>query len=157
MAAGFSPATMALTLPTVAYASLPLASDYPSSVVSCPDAPGGASLLFSDGSYWRPFARGQQSKRVTTGAGGVVTWTFATPFPAGVTPVCNYMVENTGAQPMSVEITAISNAAVTIKLKQARSLPATLTLLTALVNFDIFGGTGVSGITVHLTVRMPTE
>lgn len=157
MAQGFSPATMAMTLPTVAFASLPAAADYPNSVVSCPDAPGGASLMLSDGTYWRAFARGQQSKRVLTNASGVATWQFATPYPAGAIPICTWMVENTAAQPMSVDITAISNTAMTIKLKQARTLPATLALLSALISFDIFGGAGISGIPVHLTVRMPTE
>lgn len=144
-----------LNMPDTDYNSLPTASSCPGYMVYCSNAPGGAALVLSDGTTWRTFARGLQSFIATTDASGNATWAFSPAFAAA--PVMGFMVENTGSQPYSCEITAISATSVTIKVRQAQTLPAVLTLLTQLIGFNIFGGTTISGIRVHLRASPATQ
>lgn len=174
MVQGHQPATTMMAMPAVLTANLPAAAASNNScILYCPDAPGGPALMLSDGIYWRPFARGRQQKRVTTLAGGVVTWTYAVPYPAGSVPVASFMVENTTANPYGVEITSITNTAISIKVSASRPLPTltalsgVLTLLTQVITgvnaivtslsgYSLFTAAG-AGVVVHLSVSMPTE
>ena len=147
-APAFSPATAGIAIPSTAYAGLPAAADNTGVLMFCPDAPGGGSLVVSDGSTWRAFARGYQSKIVTADANGAFTWTFTPAFPAGTLPVVGYMVQQASSnQPVVVEITSLDNTQVTIKARRSQTMLTTS--LSALLPFDVFGA-NASGAIVHL-------
>ena len=103
---------------------------------------------------------------ITTANDGTATWTFARPIvtPAGQVPVIAYMVQDTGS-PIVVQITGRAwtsdgtfdtHTAVTIKAARARTLPATILALTALINFDIFG-TAAGTVPVNVWAADPTQ
>ncbi|BAQ43977.1 hypothetical protein [Methylobacterium aquaticum] len=102
----------------------------------------------------------------TTAADGTLTWVFARSIvvPSGETPPLAYMVEDTGS-PVVVQVTGRTfttaggqdtHTAVTVRAQRARTLPATLTVLTALVGYDVFAG-GASGVRVNLWAADPTQ
>ncbi len=80
---------------------------------------------------------------LTTAADGTATWTFARPIavPVGRLPPIAYMVEDTGTpvvvqivgRTMTTDGTTDTHTAVSIRAQRSRTLPATLTVLTALI------------------------
>lgn len=107
-----------------------------------------------------------QRVAMVTAADGTATWTYARPIvvAAGKTPPLAYMVEDTGS-PVVVQVTGRTfttaggqdtHTAVTVRAQRARTLPATLTVLTALVGYDVFAG-AASGVRVNLWAADPTQ
>jgi hypothetical protein len=98
-----------------------------------------------------------QRFRVACAADGTATWTFATPFAQ--VPAVTYMLENTADQPMIANITELDTNHVRVKLFMANKLPATLGLLSGLVNFNIFGVSNsvIAGTMVNLVAAEPTQ
>ncbi len=93
---------------------------------------------------------------VSLDANGEATWTFARPFTA--TPVITALYEEAGnGQPIVLKVKTVSTTAVTVKGFRGQTLPATLTLLTALISFNIFGGSAPTGVTVHLFAAEKTQ
>lgn len=93
---------------------------------------------------------GLQTTKLVTNGSGQVTWTFS---PAYISaPTISWAVENSGSA-VVMGITAISNTSVTVGLKRAQTLPASLTLITQLISFDIFAGASISGVTIHLMAQ----
>ncbi|SFV06022.1 hypothetical protein SAMN02799631_04338 [Methylobacterium sp. 174MFSha1.1] len=128
------------------------------------DGTPGTSTLYARADHTHA-ARVQRTV-LTTLADGTATWTFARPIavPTGRLPPIAYMVEDTGT-PVVVQITGRTmttdgtmdtHTAVAIRAQRARTLPAALTVLTALVGFDIFGGSA-SGVRVNVWAADPTQ
>lgn len=91
---------------------------------------------------------------------GEVTWTFATPF--ATKPVVGHMFEESADnQPVIVKVKSFTQAngqytAVTIKGYRAQTLPSVIALLSALVNFNIFGGAAPT-VSVHIWAAEATQ
>lgn len=136
------------------YASLPTASTETGSVFYCSDGPGGPALWLSDGTYWRPFARGIQRFIGTTNSSGQVVWTFGTPFTAK--PCLNFMIENTATSGMMAEIAGFTQAGglYTSVTVQVKSSPSSLAgILGTILNVQAVG----AGVVVHLSASLPTQ
>lgn len=95
-----------------------------------------------------PGITGIQRARVLTDGSGAAVWTFPTPFVSPPRITCS--VENSGTLPYLWNISALSNTQVTVQLWQAQLLPAVLLLLANLVNYNVFGGTTLTDIPVHI-------
>ena len=125
-----------------------------------PDVPGGAAgtgpICMRRQDSARP-SKGLWTQTVTD-ASCNVTWTFrnpdGSPYAFLNPPIVGVTFQDTGAAPMPVIplITANSVSSVTIRAYRLRLLPASITLVTALVNFDISAGT-CAGITAHMSAR----
>ncbi|MGX9983954.1 hypothetical protein [Methylobacterium fujisawaense] len=103
---------------------------------------------------------------LTTASDGTATWTFARPIsvPSGALPVIAYMVEDQGT-PVVVQVTSRTftsaggvdtHTAVTIKAQRSQVLPAALVSLSALLNFNVFGGSPAA-VKVNLFAADPTQ
>lgn len=102
------------------------------------------------GPQGNPGVTGLQSTVLTTDASGLATFTFSPAYSSP--PDIQAIPVNTGSEPLVCDIAAaVTTTAVTVKVWQAQKLPATISTLASLQNFDIFGGTGISGISVHVT------
>lgn len=66
------------------------------------------------------------------------------------TPIISTGVENSGTYPYDVSVTSATNSLISIHVNQGQPLPATLTLLTLLQNYNVFAGSSLSGIRVHV-------
>lgn len=73
---------------------------------------------------------------VTTDASGNWSVTWSTPLMS--TPAVLPIAINSGAQPVVCNVATTSATGATGSCQMARTLPATLTLLTALVNYSVF-------------------
>lgn len=91
---------------------------------------------------------------VTTDASGAwsVTWSAAVPTPPVVLPV----PVNTSGQPIVCNVTTRTTTTASGRCWLARTLPATLTLLTSLISFDIFGA-AATGIQVQVLAIPVTQ
>lgn len=158
MGTGYDPNVTNIKLVQTLWANLPPASDNDGRIFYCPDAAGGKALVISDGTTYRVFARGTQSKILTTDALGEATWTFTQAFPTGVVPVVMLTPVNGLAQAMDVSLKADpTNTGCVVKVRQSQTLPAALTLLSQLLSFNVFGGTGISGVKVHALAFVPNN
>lgn len=103
---------------------------------------------------------------LTTAADGTATWTFSRPIAvaSGKLPPVAYMVEDTGS-PVVVQVvgrvmtsdgTTDTHTAVSIKAQRSQFLPGVLLSLSALLNFNVFGGP-VSGVRVNIWAADPTQ
>lgn len=161
----FALATPAIAQGVVVYPTPPIPTP---SIIAPPatalDGNPGTSAAYARADHTHA-ARVQRTV-ITTANDGTATWTFARPIvtPAGQVPVIAYMVQDTGS-PIVVQITARAwtsdgtndtHTSITIKAQRARTLPATILALTALVNFDIFG-TAAGTVPVNLWAADPTQ
>lgn len=89
-----------------------------------------------------------------TDSGGNWAITWSTPLPAA--PVTLPLPINTGTQPMVCNVTTSTATGATGRCWLARTLPATLLTLTALVSFDP-NGAPASGITVQVLAIPVTQ
>lgn len=92
----------------------------------------------------------------TTDATGTVSWTY----PAGFfpdPPVVEITVETASGQPMVALITSNTASGGTAQVLRAQTLPASLTLLSGLVSFNVFGGTVPVGTKVHVFAGRATQ
>jgi hypothetical protein len=87
-------------------------------------SPGAASTV--PGPAGSPGILGIQRTVATTDANGLFTWTFPTPYAAGITPVCSADVQDASADTITVKITAVSNTAVTVKATKPTMLGVVL-------------------------------
>lgn len=103
---------------------------------------------------------------LTTNGSGLVTWTFARPIVCalGRLPPVIGIPEDTGT-PVAVQITARAftsdgvndtHTSVTLRAQRSRTLPASLAVLSSLVNYDVFG-VAASGVKLNLTAADPTQ
>lgn len=82
----------------------------------------------------------------TTDTNGVATVAFTRTFPAAKKPGVVLTGYDTNSQPLMFEVTGFQTdgggnfTGCTVKVYRTRTLPATLTLLTDLLNFNIVGG-----------------
>lgn len=143
--------------------------EYPPPSSTMPPATALDGSTGSSASYARAdhtHAARVQRTVLMTAADGTATWTFARPIvvASGALPPVTFMVEDTGT-PIVVQITGRTftssggqdtHTAVTIRAQRSRTLPATILALTALVSFDIFGGSA-SGVRVNLFAADPTQ
>ena len=91
-----------------------------------------------------------QRVRLVSDSSGLVTWTFAKPFPAGSTPVVAVTPENsTAGSNINHKITAISNTAVTVQL----SMSSAVTLL----GVSVLGVNVASSTPVHMDAGLATQ
>lgn len=91
-----------------------------------------------------------QRVRLVSDSSGLVTWTFAKPFPAGSTPVVAVTPENnTSGSNINHKITAISNTAVTVQL----SMSSAVTLL----GISVLGVNVASSTPVHMDAGLATQ
>lgn len=116
-----------------------------------PPAVGDNSLQGSSAQWARADHTHRSSvQRVVlpTQSDGTVNWTF--PVAYDQAPSVQVTVETTSGQPYVPLVTGRTTTGVTIKVLRAQTLPASLTLLSALVSFNIFGGTVPAGVNVHI-------
>lgn len=90
-----------------------------------------------------------QAIQVTTDVSGNATWFYATGYNS--TPTIATAVVQTGTEPLIVTLLSVAPLSVTIQVYQGRKLPATITAFSDLQSYDVFAGSGISGIVVHLT------
>jgi len=84
------------------------------------------------------FPRNPPTQRAVmqTNAAGVAVWTFPTPYAAGVVPVISLAKVNPSADMINLDITAVTNLAVTVRASKMTvalgvltlSVPATLSI-----------------------------
>lgn len=129
------------------------------------DSAQGSSIQYARADHTH--AARVQRKIVTLDTNGLATWTFTRPFTAE--PSLQYMVFQASGEPIIVEaqswvMTGANYTGVNIKAYRSRAMP-TLTPLTvvtfvltgvnalfaALSGFNIFGGTGLTGVKVHMS------
>jgi hypothetical protein len=131
------------------------------SMVGALDGTPGASGDFAPIDHVHPIR--VQRTTLTLGTDSTATWTFTKPF--STKPVPNYMCEVAGLQPCTVEVlsftTAVSNGVTTytgmvVKGYKAQKLPAVMTLLTALLSYDVFAGSA-AGTVVHVSAGPSTQ
>lgn len=103
---------------------------------------------------------------VTTANDGTYTWEFARPIVCAKDklPPITYMVEDTGS-PVVVQVIGRTwtsdgvndtHTQVTVRAYRARTLPATLLALSALVSYDVFG-IAAGAVKVNLFAADPTQ
>jgi hypothetical protein len=159
------PAIVALALCSAAQAD----SFAPPPATTAPPATALDGALGTSGAYARAdhtHAARVQRTVLTTATDGTATWTFARPIAvaSGALPVIAYMVEDQGT-PVVVQVTGRTftssggvdtHTAVTIKAQRSQMLPATLVSLSALINFNVFGGSPAA-VKVNLFAADPTQ
>lgn len=128
----------------------------PASTVPQTEAVGGAVGAATN--YMRADAKIPRITRaamVVTDASGnwSVTWSSALLATPAVLPV----PVNASAQPIVCNVSVASATGASGRCWLARTLPATLTLLTALVSYDLFGVPPTSGTTVQVLAIPPTQ
>lgn len=89
-----------------------------------------------------------QKQIATTDAQGEITFTF--PIAYSSTPAVTALPVSASGQPYVLSIKTVSTTAVTIRVQQAQTLPQNLVTLLAGGIFNVFGGTSISGVTVHI-------
>jgi hypothetical protein len=139
--AQFQPATDGITFPPKAWASLPDVTKSTGLAFFVADAPGGASLVISDGTVWRPFARNisSQTYTLTAADNGLHTFTFS----ATAKPNVQYSIEdNTTTGLLTSNLQGVTTTSATVRVN--RGLLAALT-----------GGT-TTGVIINLLV-VPTN
>ena len=92
---------------------------------------------------------------VTTGSDGTAVWNFVKNFSQP--PIMSYMVQDV-ITPCIVQISSVTVSSVTVKLYRSQMLPSSLTLLSSLVSYNIFGATNnIAGINIHLFAAERTQ
>ncbi|RFC66437.1 hypothetical protein DYI37_03060 [Fulvimarina endophytica] len=137
------------TLKPMRLQDLPSANQTTGQVFFVSDAPGGASMMVSDGVNYRQFARGVQTALVQTNSQGKATWAFPVAFPS-VPAVFPTVLNTGGGQPFLCEIETVSATGVTVALKRSRTLLNPILNLGALAGFDVFGGTVGANVGVYM-------
>ncbi|WP_367347591.1 hypothetical protein [Sphingobium yanoikuyae] len=125
----------------------------------CPDAPGGKALILCDGVAFRAFARGTQSKILTTDAAGKVTWTFQLPFATGVVPCVLFGLVNSATYVLDVSMDGDpTNTQAKFMVRQSQNVPQNLATLLLSASYNIFGSTAnISGVKIHATAFVPNN
>lgn len=88
-----------------------------------------------------------QRTRAQTNTSGVYTWTFPTPFGAGVTPIIEVSVEDNSSSAWNHQITAISNTSVTIQLGKTTAV--------TILGISVLGVSSNPQAYIHLTAIAP--
>lgn len=106
----------------------------------------GFAAVATSGSYndltSKPTIAAIQKNIATTNSSGVYTWTFSTAFPGGYTPTITATAVNaTSGVQTNVQLTAVSNTAVSV---QANNITAVL---------GILGLTSASSVVIHMTAQ----
>lgn len=86
---------------------------------------------------------------ITTNTSGVATWTYSTPFAAGVTPVISATAQQAAGVIAEVQITAVSNTSCSILVTR------TAAITVALLGLTILQIAGAAATTVHVTASEP--
>lgn len=86
---------------------------------------------------------------VTTNTAGVATWVYATPFPAGVTPIISATAQQAAGVIAEVQITAVSNTQCSILVTR------TAAITVALLGLTILQIAGAASTQVHLSATAP--
>lgn len=121
--------------------TLPAASSAAGEVFFVSDAPGTA-LVVSDGTTWRPFARGVQGiKQAITSTDGTITVNFSPGFAAAPTIGVELQDVSGGQGTLTVKITALSTTSVSLQVNRMYNIAGILTLTTA----------NTAGVIVHVT------
>lgn len=152
-------ATLAAAVPVPAVVAPPQTTDNTPTL--------GAEMAYARADHTHPTRL--QSKTLTLDANGEAEWTFTTPFTAEPNVRQPTYFETANSQPIILKVKDFRRATanggstlhsagatgnfveVIVKGYRLRTLPATLTLLTALISFDITLGTGLSGIKVYVS------
>lgn len=163
-----APALSAAMVQDAVAQALPQALPQPATVLPPATALDGSTGTTSTRYALEDHTHATRVQRVAmlTAADGTATWTYARPIavPAGKTPPMSYMVEDTGS-PVVVQVISRTftsangidtHTAVTVRAQRSRTLPATITTLLALVNFDVFG-IAAAGVRVNLWAADPTQ
>lgn len=87
---------------------------------------------------------------ITTNTSGVATWTYSTPFAAGVTPVISATAQQAAGVIAEVQITAVSNTSCSILVTR------TAAITVALLGLTILQIAGAASTNVHLTASEPS-
>lgn len=135
------------------------AADYDGRFFYCPDAPGGKALVLCDGVSFRSFARGSQSKILTTDGAGKVTWTFQNAFAVGVVPCVLFGLVNSATYVLDASLDGDpTNTQAKFMVRQSQNVPTNLATLLLTASFNIFGSTAnISGVKLHATAFVPNN
>lgn len=128
----------------------------PASTIPQNEAVGGAVGAATN--YMRADAKIPRITRaamVTTDTGG--NWSVSWSTSLMTTPAVLPVPVNTGTQPVVCNVATASITGATGRCWLARTLPATLTLLTALVSYDVFGTPPATATTVQVLAIPPTQ
>jgi hypothetical protein len=138
-----------MKFPETAWLNLPDPGDYVGMSFYCKDAPGGSSLVVSDGKKWRVFARNifTGRKTLTTAMGGLATFSFGEvqfdELPTLIVTLSD--PQKLGRLTTFVEVE--SKTGCSIRVQRGSVLPNTLTSLTGV---DPFAGAQTNGVIVNL-------
>lgn len=90
-----------------------------------------------------------------TGPGGTFEWTFPSPFQG--LPTISYAAESVGGLPTTVNIIALTSQAVTVQAWPGRTLPNSIQTFNDLEGYNVFDGTPLAGIQIHLIAYPPQD
>lgn len=128
----------------------------PPPATTTPPATALDGALGTSGAYARAdhtHAARVQRTVLTTATDGTATWTFARPI--AVASGALLVVQVTG-RTFTSSGGVDTHTAVTIKAQRSQMLPATLVSLSALINFNVFGGSPAA-VKVNLFAADPTQ
>lgn len=112
----------------------------------------GAQVRYAREDHTHP--RITRAGTVVTDAGGNWSITWATSLTA--IPVVVTIPVDAGSQPVMCSVSTRTMAGATGKCFRSQLLPSTITLLTALVNYNVLGG-AASGVSVQILAIPPTQ
>lgn len=89
-----NPPRLPINVPLYTMSTLPDVVESKNQFIQVSDISGaGVGLMYSDGAVWRSVPFSAQRIRVQTAADGTYTWTYPTPFAAGVVPKISVCAE----------------------------------------------------------------
>jgi hypothetical protein len=138
-----------MKFPETQWARLPDPGDWAGMSFYCKDAPGGSSLVVSDGKKWRVFARNifTGRKALTVGMGGLATFSFGEVQFDELPTLIVTLSDPTKTGRLSTFVEVESKTGCSIRVTRGSTLPG---LTTSLVGFDPFAGAQTNGVIVNL-------
>lgn len=153
----FSPSTDGIAFTQITMSQLPPAATSLAQVYFVSDAPGGQSLVVSDGTSWRAFGRGAQFIKAVSDSTGVVPITFSPVFAAPPTVIVTLLDIASGTGTLADKVTNLTATGCTVTITRSQNLPSSILALSALANFSPFGNGNVAGVTAMVLAAPPTQ
>jgi hypothetical protein len=124
---------------------LPTPAAYKGMGFYCPDTD---TLVISNGTRWRPFARSIYVGRQTCTSTGIVNFVYDVPFVTMMPCLSVTLSDIGGTGRLSYAVTAESLTGCTVQVKRGSTLPG---IALSLLGFDPFASGIVTGVVVNLT------